>query len=94
MVVIDFGLARDFKKSSTGVMGTPGYMPPEAGGNSSTSSLGCTVFFGCEDVPPQVWTQGIWTIYGDIFSMGALALSHWPLDALASFGLNGCPTVS
>lgn len=31
MVVIDFGLARDFKKSSTGVMGTPGYMPPEAG---------------------------------------------------------------
>jgi len=30
VVVIDFGLARDFKKYSTGVMGTPGYMPPEA----------------------------------------------------------------
>ena len=29
-MVIDFGLARDFKKYSTGVMGTPGYMPPEA----------------------------------------------------------------
>jgi len=28
VVVIDFGLARDFKVS-TGVMGTPGYMPPE-----------------------------------------------------------------
>lgn len=30
VVVIDFGLARDFRKGSTGVMGTPGYMPPEA----------------------------------------------------------------
>ena len=29
-MVIDFGLARDFKKGETGVMGTPGYMPPEA----------------------------------------------------------------
>lgn len=64
VVVIDFGLARDFKKSSTGVMGTPGYMPPEAG-----------EFFNLHrDVDVrQVWTQGIWTIYGDIFSMGTLA---------------------
>lgn len=37
VVVIDFGLARDFKKYSTGVMGTPGYMPPEA---ASLGSLG------------------------------------------------------
>ncbi|CAE7296428.1 CPK1 [Symbiodinium sp. CCMP2456] len=29
VVVIDFGLARDFRKGSSGVMGTPGYMPPE-----------------------------------------------------------------
>ncbi|CAK9114477.1 unnamed protein product [Durusdinium trenchii] len=48
VVVIDFGLARDFKKGSTGVMGTPGYMPPE------------------------VWTHGVWTIFGDVFSLG-----HW-----------------
>mmetsp|Transcript_73164 Transcript_73164/g.171549 ORF Transcript_73164/g.171549 Transcript_73164/m.171549 type:complete len:691 (+) Transcript_73164:6-2078(+) len=29
VVVIDFGLARDFRKGTSGVMGTPGYMPPE-----------------------------------------------------------------
>ncbi|OLQ06823.1 Calcium-dependent protein kinase 1 [Symbiodinium microadriaticum] len=45
VVVIDFGLARDFRKGSSGVMGTPGYMPPE------------------------VWTKGVWTCKGDIFSM-------------------------
>ncbi|CAJ1350095.1 unnamed protein product [Effrenium voratum] len=47
VVVIDFGLARDFRKGSTGVMGTPGYMPPE------------------------VWAKGLWTIWGDVFSMGS-----------------------
>jgi len=61
VVVIDFGLARDFKKSSTGVMGTPGYMPPE------------------------VWTQGIWTIYGDIFSMGSMFYNMYCLHQRKAF---------
>ncbi|CAK8985216.1 Putative cysteine-rich receptor-like protein kinase 30 (Cysteine-rich RLK30) [Durusdinium trenchii] len=57
VVVIDFGLARDFKKGSTGVMGTPGYMPPE------------------------VWTHGVWTIFGDVFSLG-----HWANEGPAYCG--------
>lgn len=61
VVVIDFGLARDFKKYSTGVMGTPGYMPPE------------------------VWMQGIWTIYGDVFSMGVMFYNLYCLHQRKAF---------
>ena len=53
VVVIDFGLARDFKKSSTGVMGTPGYMPPEAGGGFQTTSSGSAPFFSDVKMSPN-----------------------------------------
>ncbi|CAK9025162.1 Calcium-dependent protein kinase 2 (PfCDPK2) [Durusdinium trenchii] len=61
VVVIDFGLARDFKKGSTGVMGTPGYMPPE------------------------VWTHGVWTIFGDVFSLGVLFYNMYCLHQRKAF---------
>ncbi|CAE7854384.1 CPK1, partial [Symbiodinium sp. KB8] len=61
VVVIDFGLARDFRKGSSGVMGTPGYMPPE------------------------VWTKGVWTCKGDIFSMGVLFYNMYCLHQRRAF---------
>lgn len=66
VVVIDFGLARDFKKYSTGVMGTPGYMPPEA--SQVVCPLSCEMSwvplrFGCKAFGPSRATSFRWVTW-------------------------------
>jgi len=63
VVVIDFGLARNFVVGG-GSGGTPGYMPPE------------------------VWTQGLWTARGDVHSLGVVMYQIFAMEERCYAGLS------